>query len=429
MKNPSQWCAFLLPCILVNAGCGGDDTSTTTPDSGVRDGQSEAEAGVTSPQRVLVTMNPMTGSTSELVAVNVETKKVDGTLKFPGFIGQTDAHSTLFPFLLEQSNDLVAQLDAVRPWVIDSSWNVALKDTQKGSASYTDPAAAIVGADKKAYVLRYTRNEIAVIDMTKDVDAGAPASEIDLSSLLQKNDTDGTVEMTAGVYVAAKSRLYVVLANIDKNLITDNDTLCTPTVSTIVGIDTTTDTIVSLVSGADSGPKGSIALTGFDPVFGGLVYDTLNDRLLVLEAGCNAPPLADGGADAGPGAVSKRGVEEVNLADGSTKVLLDASQHGFPSGIVYIDKTHAVLGFDFVGSEVYQWDPTQSALGALVKNAPDVFTYDGVANLLGTVTKYPAVGAPTTSVVSTDYKTGKSTTLSTDVPPGYVGGVDVWPHP
>ncbi len=444
MKNRSQWCACLVPFVVAGAGCGGDDKTPT--DAGQETGASAT------PQRVLVTANGMTKS--QLVAVNVETKKVDGTLNFPGFIGTTDAHSALFPFLLEQSNDVVARLDPVRPWVIDSSWNVALKDEIDGGASYSDPDAIIVGAGNKAYVLRYTRNEIAVIDTTQSVEAGPPESKIDLSSLLQPNDTDGTVEMTAGVYVAAKNRLYVVLANIDKNLIVDDDTICAPTVSTIVGIDTTSDKVVSLVSGHAAGPGGSIGLRGFDPVFSGLVYDSANDRLLVLEAGCNAPPLVDmdagagagdtdadtdGGAssDAGdeggpfPGPVSKRGVEAVNLADGSTQILLDASDRGFPSGIVYIDATHAVLGFDFIGSEVYRWDPTQSKLGALVSNAPDAFTYDGAGNLLGTVTTFPN-GNLKTSVVSVSLKTGKSTTLSTDaitLEGAFIGGVDVWPHP
>jgi hypothetical protein len=418
MKNRSQWCAFLLPWVLANVGCGGDDT-TATADGGSRDAETEAEAGAT-PEHVLVTVNYE--KTSELVAVNVETKKVDGRLTFPGFIGLTDAHSTLFPFLLEQSNDLVARLDPVRPWVIDSSWNVALKDEIDGGAAYSDPDAVVVGTENKAYVLRYTRNDIAVIDTAERVDAGKPSGTIDLASLLQKKDTDGTVEMAAGVYVAAKKRLYVLLENIDRNLVNgEGELLCSDTLSTIVAISTTDDTLVNL----GTGPGGSIALTGFDPV--SVVYDSENDRLLISEAGCNAAPASDAGPDAGAGPVSKRGVEAVNLADGSTKVLLDASENGFPSGFVYVNKNQAVLGFDFTGKEVYQWDPTKSKLGSLIPHAPDTFTSDDKGNLLGTI----AVGS-STSVVSVAIATGKSTTLDSDpfTKSGFfVGGVDVWPHP
>jgi hypothetical protein len=422
MKNRREWCAFLLPWTLAMVGCGeGGGAVAIGLDSGSSDARSEAEAGAT-PQRVLVTMNYE--KTSELVAVNVETKKVDGHLTFPGFIGLTDAHSVLFPFLLEQANDLVARLDPIHPWVIDSSWNVALKDAVDGGASYSNPDAVIVGAGAKAYVLRYTRNDIAVIDTTQKVDAGAPTGKIDLSSLVQKNDTDGVVEMTGGAYVAAKNRLYVVLENIDRNVADGAD--CVNTVSTVVAIDTTDDKLVNI----GKGPGGSIALTGFDPV--SVVYDSENDRLLLFEAGCSAPLPDDAGPDAAAGPVSKRGVEAVNLAAGSATVLLDASDKGFPSGFVYVSKTSAVLGFDFTGSEVYQWDPTKSRLGDPIAHAPDTFTYDGAGNLLGTVTKSSKSGVSTTSVVSVVIATGKSTTLDGDPftqSGGFVGGVDVWPHP
>jgi sugar lactone lactonase YvrE len=122
----------------------------------------------------------------------------------------------------------------------------------------------------------------------------------------------------------------------------------------------------------------------------------------------------------------------VNLAAGSATVLLDASDKGFPSGFVYVSKTSAVLGFDFTGSEVYQWDPTKSRLGDPIAHAPDTFTYDGAGNLLGTVTKSSKSGVSTTSVVSVVIATGKSTTLDGDPftqSGGFVGGVDVWPHP
>lgn len=421
MKIRTRGYAFVLPWTFAVAGCGGGGGAAEVG-SDAGDAGNDAEAGV--PKRVLVTANG--ASVSELVAVNVATKKVDGRLTFPGSSATTDAHSTLFPFLLEQSNSVVARLDADRPWVIDSSWNVLLNDETDGGLSYSNPYAVVIGAGSKAYVLRYNRNRIAVIDTSQAVEAGAPTSTIDLSSLVQSGG-DGSVEMTSGAYVAAKNMLYVVLGNINQGDVTgppNYDLLCTDTTSQVIGIDTTTDKVVHIGSGAG----GSIALTGFDPVENGLVYDTKNDRLLVLEAGCNPAPSADAGPDASPGPISKRGVEAVNLADGSTKILLDASQSGYPSGFVYIDKNDAVLGFDFTGSEVYKWDPTSSKLGDLIPNAPDTFTYDGAGNLLGTVTK-----GTSASVVSVAIATGKSTSLFDGNPFTIkfdaIGGVDLWPHP
>jgi hypothetical protein len=431
-------------------GCGGDDI-TLAPDAGsdahggrlpdatthetgagdaaqdvARDAPVEAEAGPV-PQRVLVTTNNST--MSELVAVDVETHKVDGTLFFPGDLGTTDAHSTLFPFLLEQANNVVARLDANRPWVIDSSWNVLGNDAIDGGFPYTDPYAAVVAASDETYVLRYNRNRIAYFNALESDDAGTPDGTIDLSSLVQAGG-DGAVEMTAGVYVAKTSTLYVVLGNINQDTVAppSYDLLCTDTTSSVIGIDTTTNMIKSL---GGTAPGGGIALKGFDPVENGLVYDSAGTgRLLVLEAGCN--PEVDGG----PGAITKRGVEQVDLATGATTILIDTSNafpsgEGYPSGLVYISSTSAVLGFDYTGSEVYQWNPTSSALGAPISNAPDIFTYDGAGHLLGTATTETDAGS-STNVVKVAIATGTQTVLATQpfsTPGGFIGGVDVWPHP
>jgi hypothetical protein len=405
----------------VHESGGGDATGDVAHDA-----IADADAGAV-PQRVLVTQN--NSSTSELVAVNVATHKIDGTLTFTGDLGTTDAHSKLFPFLLEQSNNIVARLDAVTPWVIDSSWNV--NEKLEGGYPYTDPYAAVVAAAGSTYVLLYNRNEIVVLNDLQTVEAGPPLSTIDLSSLVQAKG-DGTVEATAGVFVAASSTLYVVLANINQNTVAppSYDLLCTGTTSTVLGIDTKSNKIKDL---GGTGPGGAIALKGFDPVFDGLVYDQANERLLILEAGCNSP--GDAG-DGGPGPIAQRGVEAVHLSDGSTSILIDTGAAfptgaGYPSGIVYMTDTSAVLGFDYTGSEVYAWNPMTTTLGAPIKNAPDQFTYDGAGNLLGTSTTYDD-GGSTTNVIKTNIATSTQTVLYTQpftTPGGIIGGVDVWPHP
>lgn len=440
-----QLCLSMLSCLTVLEGCATDPALAPVPDGGtdahpdgtagdgpgtdVASDVATTEAGPV-PQRVLVTSQ--NASTSELIAVDVATGLVDGRITYPGF-GTTDAHSSLFPFVLEQENNLVGRLDPARPWIIDSSWNVLLKDAIDGGYAYTDPYAAVVGAADKTYVLRYNRNEIAVLDASQKVDGGPPTFHaIDLSSLVQPNG-DGAVEMTGGVYVAATKRLYVVLGNLNQNTYTDGDLLCTGTVSTVIAIDTTSDALVDLHG---TGPGGAIALKGFNPAFNGIIYDPSGGgRILIDEAGCNTPPAT---ADAGPGAITKRGVEEVKLSDLSTTMLLDTTPasvfpagSGYPSGFVYISPTEAVLGFDFTGTEVYTWDPTTTTLGKLIPNAPDEFTYDGAGNLLGAATTEDDAGS-TTNVVKVVIATGKSTTLAVnpfEPAGGTIGGVDVWPHP
>jgi hypothetical protein len=436
MRHTIVWaCTLSLGAGLLQ-GCASDDASIPpkpTVEAG-KDATAEAEAGTTpeadagpAPQRLLVTTN--NSKTSELVAVDVATGAVDGRLTFPGTLGATSAQSALYPFLLEQSTNAVARLDSTHPWEIDSSWNVTLKDRMDGGSKSADPVAVIAGGDGKAYVLRYERNEIAVIQASANEDAGAPLRTIDLSGLLQPNDGDGLVEMTEGLYVAGKNMLYVVLENIDEDDVSANGEylFCADTVSTIVGIDTTTDKVVSL---GGTAPGGQVALKGYNPVPAGLAYDAAGDRILLFEEGCYAEPTGDAGA----GKRSKGGVEAVSLHDFSTTILLDISDdfalgEGYPSGIVYLGPTDAVLGFDFTGSETRHWNPTETKLGALIPTAPDMFTYDGNGHLLGVVTT-----GSSTEAVSVDLTSGKSTTLHESdrlftIPGGFIGSVDVWPHP
>jgi hypothetical protein len=404
----------------------------THPDTGVHAEASAdgAMGGGSEPQRMFVTF---TGSTaSETVVLDMATKAVEGRLSFPGF-GITDARNASTVFLLEQNTDVVAKLNTSKPWTTDSTWNIDLLDAVDGGSQYSDPVQSVVQTGARAYVLRYERNGIAVVDPSKTVTGGAPSSVVDLASLVQPGDADGVVDMVAGAYVASSQRLYVVLANVNQvDATMYGGVVCGGEVSTVVAIDTTTNAIVSL---GGSGPKGAIALTYYNPV--SVVYDAPGNRLIVVSAGCSQKPS---GADAGLGAASLRGVEAVDLATGKSTSLLALEASAFPAGFVdlptsfaYIDSTHAALGFDQTGQAVYSWDPTSTKLGPLVPNAPDVFTYDGKGHLVGTRIDTSSGGAASTAVVSVAFPGGASTTLGTDVTSitgaSYVSSVDVWPHP
>ena len=389
---------------------------------------SSADAAPAGPQHVLVTFGG--AMTSEMVAVNVATKAVDGRIGFAGF-GVTDSRNMTSPFLLQQNYDIVTRLDSVKPWKTDSTWSVAMTDAFDGGSLYSDPVQAVVEAASKAYVIRYDRNDIAVINESSNVDGGAPVSSINLSQFLQAG-SDGLVEMTAAAYVAATNRLYVVLANINQTTAaTYGGVICSTEVSTVVAINTLTDTIVSL---GGSGPGGSIPLVNYDPV--NVVYDAAGNRLIIVSGGCYAKPTGTT-----LGSPTLRGIEALDLATGKSASLLELTPTSFPAGFVdmptsfaYIDSTHAVIGFDSTGQAVYNWNPTTTSLGALIPNAPDVFTYDGDGHLLGTrATTSDAGVVLSTAVVSVAIPGGASTTLATNVTSltgdTYVSSVDVWPHP
>jgi len=446
--------------------CGsGDDSSGPIPDASggdasmqsdakgseasAGDGGSEASSdGVAPPPRLLLSYNGT--STSELVAFGLQSKAVDGRLIYPGFIGTTYVTPTS-PWLMEQANDVVALLDPMQPWVIQSSWNVALNDeTDSGFAEpFSNPDGVVVGAGSKAYVLRYTRNLIAVVDSSVVADGGAPLRTIDLSSQLQAGG-DGYVEMTAGWYDATHQRVYVLLGNINRGDVGCQGycQLCSSTSPTIVAIDTTTDTLVPLNGDAGAGSVDAGAgeagagdasvgdagvaslgyvLQGYDPAFGSspMVYDAPNNRLLVLETGCNMV-----GGDGGPGALVKREVEAVSLVDGSTKMLLDLTAAAFPEAIFYVDSHHVILQLD----TAYTWDPTTTTLGAAIPNAPGSFSLDGQGNLLGVTQNYdPDSGLPSgISVVSVSSGDGGVTMLGQNpfsLTNGFIGGAQVWPAP
>jgi hypothetical protein len=383
------------------------------------------------PEHLLVTFG--NGGMSELVAVNVATQAVDGRLQFNG-VGATSALSSSSAFLMEQDYDIVGRLDSTEPWTLDSTWNVRVPATMDGGSIYAEPYSVVVQGPSKSYVLLYERNQIAVIDQAAGADGGTPVSTVDLSSFVQAGDSDGLVEMTAAAYVPSMARLYVVLANINQAEEAQyGGVICNGEYATVVAIDTTNDSVVNL---GGSGPGGSIALTFAGPITA--VYDPLEERLLVVGSGCYDKPAA--GGTVAPASGIQRGVEQVALTSGQVTPLLSLDAIQFPPGFVdmptgfeYIDSSHAIIGFYSTGQAVYNWNPTTTALGANIPNAPDVFTYDGHGHLLGTRLDTTDAGVQSLDVVSVSVSTGTWTSLGTNVTSltgtTYVASVDVWPHP
>jgi hypothetical protein len=406
---------------------GGTDASfdvfrpdVAVPEPG-RDAAVDGDAGDAGPKptpRVLVTMNGATSS--ELVAVSLASRAIDGRLTFPGFIGGTYADGDDL-WLLEQAVDVVAKMDRLEPWKIKATYDVALSDRRDGGDAYSDPVAVVASAGNKAYVLRYTRNTIAVISPSVEGDGSVPVRTIDLSALVSPGDADGLLEMTSAVYVAAKKRLYVTLANIDKTtIVPPNYDLPCPGVgglaSTVVAIDTDTDTLVNL---GGTGPGGGIALPGYNVAFGARsFYDPAGDRLLVLTAGC------------GPfGGTQRAGIDEVKLATGQASRVLPTDTQGYASAFERFG-TKYLLG---LGGQVFPWDPTKTTLDPAIPNAPSSFAFDGVDKLVG-ARKRPGVdGGPGAVEIVRVPLSGDGGVETLSVNPftkndGFLGTVEVWPR-
>ncbi len=396
------------------------DVEVPTPPS---DAGVDADAGDAAPQdpRALITIN--NASASELVAVNLRTRAVDGRLGFPGFIGATYADGEDL-WLLEQAVDVVAKLDRAEPWKVRGTFDVKLSDRVDGGDSYSDPLAVVASAGTKAYVLRYTRNAIAVIAPRTEGDAAQPVKSIDLSGLVAPLDRDRVVEMTSAVFVAAKKRLYVTLANVDKSSILppDYDLPCPGAglASTVVAIDTDTDALVNL---GGTGPGGGIALAGYNVAFGARsYYDAAQDRLLVLTTGC------------GPfGGTLKRGIDEVKLATGQVRTLVDLGAQGFPSAFESFTEGGQTKYLVGLGGGVFPWDPSRTTLEPQIANAPSNFAFDGKDKLVGVRTRPGVDGGPGTIEVVRVPLAGDAGIETLSVNPftnnqGFIGSVEVWPR-
>ncbi len=428
------------------AGCGDDEVFNTTdagsfeagplPESGPNVQPEGGDSAVPSncgdptgaPERLLLTIN---GATSEVAAFNLASKTVDGRFGFKASTGQTFSFGT-DPYVVEQGADIVARMNAQRPWEPISTWNVAGDDRVDGGPN-AQPVAVVVPSCGKGYVLRFESNKIAVIDTTKSADGGAPASYIDLSSLVQTEDTDGRVEMTSALYIPSKKLIYVLLGGWDKTKVaTDGFTaLCATSKPSIIAIDPDTDKVVSL---GGTAPGGGIALEGYSPTLGNeLVYDAARDRLLVLNTGCN---VDTGGGVAG--AVTRRTVDEANLATKQSKTVLDVNALGFPGTLALLDGNRAALTF-FFPNQAFFWDPSSPNLGPEIPGSLDYGAFDSKGNLVGG-RRTSIDGGAMVEVLSVPYASGDGGTLDAatvqtlgtnpfTANSGFIGGAEVWPRP
>lgn len=199
----------------------------------------------------------------------------------------------------------------------------------------------------KAYVTRYERRELLIVDPTTGPDcAGFVRGTVDLSSLA---DGDGIPEMDQAVVVG--DRLYVTVQRLDRRnffLPTDH--------SLIAIVDVATDSLV-----------GSIRLTGTNPFAesAGLVPDATG-RVLLTEVG------RFGETDDG-------GIERVDLAGATAEgfVVTESDLGGNITDVVIVDATHAyAIVLDRIGaSRVVRFDPTTRQVTATLADA-DEFLVD-----------------------------------------------------
>ncbi|MFO0674681.1 MAG: hypothetical protein U0235_34550 [Polyangiaceae bacterium] len=393
---------------------GGADAAV--PDSAVPDAAADADAGPEGrPPWLLLSVNYQ--SDSELIAYSPTARDVDGRLSYSGYVGLTTIDALGRPFLLEQTTDRVVELDPLAPWKERASWDVHGTDGVDGGAANADPVAVVPTSPGKAYVIRFNRNQIAVIDDTLKADASAPTKMIDLGAYLDPSDTDHSVDPVGAVYT--NGRLYVLLGNLDLNKVSPTGyfTICTTTQPTVVAIDPATDSVVPVV---DGGAASGIKLPGYNSNLNGLYLDAPRHRLLALQGGCN-PELAD----AGKGTLERRQVDAIDLTTGNVSVALDLNAEGFPNAMVRASADEMIIGFDFYSAK--RWSLGASTLGADVGDGLTSFAADPQGNVHGVRTTYLADGGSTREIVSYPPDGGAANVLGplpTAKSGGFAGAVD-----
>lgn len=406
---------FLAATAALSWACSDDDTvevvETPAADAGTDAPVTTSDGGETvAPAWVLLADG---FGASEMVAVSLLDGGVGGRVKFEGSYANVTVDGTE-PWLVDQDRDDVYKLDPQEPWKVVGKWNVLGDDKPAGGQENANASGVVTPAANKAYVIRYNRDRIAVLDPT-DTSSPAPKKYIDLSSLKQAGDTGG-MDVSAATYVASKNRVYVVLGNADFGDGTGTFIQCSATLkSSVIAIDPATDTVVSL---GGTAPGGGIALQGYVPITPSpLVYDAAGDRLVIATSGC------------GPtGSIQGRGIEAVSLASGTSTTLLDLNADAVPSAFGVLDANSA--GVSFFGGKGRLWSLASGAAAPTeITGSVDVITVDGRGGYVGTRPGKLEDGGAGVEVVSVQRDGGASVVARNPftVPGGYISGIAAWP--
>lgn len=297
MTSASRYlfCALIAGSLVA---CGDDDDAETdagpapppppadagTTDSGPRDtGPSDAGSPDAGPapsacadvSRVYATTSAFMNPMAESAVIDLESREVRVGAMPSADQDHVAVRAGCRVFELLRTTSVVELRDATDPLVIERSWSLA-----DGGLGNPQDVAWI--SDDKAYVALLARDEIVVLDPTRDAVRGT----IDLSAFRREEDTDGHVEASALAVVG--DRAYAVLGRYVIGFPS-----MFPVPATVAVIDTTTDSVID-VDPASPGVQG-IDLSVQNPV--SLFHDAPRDRLIVAGPG-NYGVRDEGGLEA-----------------------------------------------------------------------------------------------------------------------------------
>lgn len=250
-------------------------------------------------------------------------------------------------FLLVRDKGIVKVLDPARPWTVQR--DIALAP-DAGDYSENPYDVAYVPGIARALVVRYADNGIAVLDPA----TGTREANIDLTPLMASGDTDGLVDAVQLIADEAAGKVYGLVQRIDQF---DFSGKCTPAKPLVTAINPTTRQL----TGPAAGSQAAIELQGANPQQ--MVFDASGKKLFVVSVGCTE-------GDAG-GVYTRRGIEEVDLATGAVRWVIQASGTARLGSLLSYTGSG---GYAREGSTWRSWSANASSFGTT--------TFTGIAPLM-----------------------------------------------
>lgn len=206
-------------------------------------------------------------------------------------------------------------------------WQYSVNETVNPAVS-SNPYDMIFVSETKAYVLRYNKTKVWIVNPSANTEADFKLGELDLSAY---GPADGTPEMATGF--VADGRLYIVLQRLEgESQQVENDAY-------IAVFDVTTDQEIDVNIPGDT--LRGIPLTVRNPT--GIAYLPASNTFYVQGAGSFFPVKYVGG------------IESISLADYTrTLILDDGDELSHPYGLITSLAVVSPELLYFVGYESYQ---------------------------------------------------------------------------
>jgi hypothetical protein len=302
-------------------------------------------------------------ATSEVAAIDVAHGCVLGRATFPD--------SDIVPrvsggqgFVIERTKGALSVVSKTAE--ITSTIDLNSDPTVDGGEATLNPHD-VVYASTKAFVSLYGASAVAVVNLQ----SGRVQSRVDLSSLHDASDADGSSDPDVGFYDETTKRVYFVVQRTDLRSAKAPDFViqCPPVPSVLVAIDPMTEKVVDLNGAADG---FALPLSFVAPA--DVSVDATGRRAIILSNGC---------ADS-TGKRVKAGIEAVNL-DTLALTTLYTSPSGFLSDFTMLTPNSGVVtSFDdnFV-THYNLWGTASTQLGAELTGVPDMPVSEDTDSLLG----------------------------------------------